>query len=154
MEPTKHELYEEAKRLDIEGRSGMDKDELRDAVAEAGDGPPAVFPTGRWLHDHLLGVVLVGLFLLSLIGQFYYQYQEVAQNAIEHGQSAPAMWSAEYLNVFLAAVFENWQSEFLQLLAMVVLTTYFIFRGSAESRDSQDELGAEIKAIREELRAR
>lgn len=57
---TKEELYEEAKTLDIEGRSDMDKDELEVAIAEAraagvtqpvsdaawtrGDGSPATPP--------------------------------------------------------------------------------------------------------------
>lgn len=34
-EPTRDELYEEASRLQIEGRSKMDKDQLAAAVAEA-----------------------------------------------------------------------------------------------------------------------
>ena len=32
--PTRDELYEEAKRLDVPGRSSMTKEELRRAVAE------------------------------------------------------------------------------------------------------------------------
>ena len=47
----------------------------------------------------------------------------------------------------------NWQSEFLQLLAFVVLTTYFIHRGSHESRDGDDELKAMHTGI-DERRAR
>ena len=35
---------------------------------------------------------------------------------------------------------ENWQSEFLQLLTFVVLTTFLIHRGSHESRDSNEGL--------------
>lgn len=34
-EPTKKELYQEAQELDIDGRSQMDKDELREAVSDA-----------------------------------------------------------------------------------------------------------------------
>nr|WP_310820608.1 hypothetical protein [Stratiformator vulcanicus] len=33
-EPTKQELYEEAKRLEIDGRSKMNRDELKQAVEE------------------------------------------------------------------------------------------------------------------------
>src|SRR5690606_30612675 len=36
---------------------------------------------------------------------------------------------------FLSSVFENWESEFLQMSAYVVLTAMLIQRGSAESRD-------------------
>lgn len=35
-EPTKDELYEQAREAGVEGRSQMSKDELREAVAEAG----------------------------------------------------------------------------------------------------------------------
>lgn len=36
---------------------------------------------------------------------------------------------------FLSAVFENWESEFLQMWAYVVLTAYLFQRGSPESKD-------------------
>lgn len=35
MEKSKHELYEEAKKLDVSGRSSMDKEELAQAIHEA-----------------------------------------------------------------------------------------------------------------------
>jgi hypothetical protein len=52
-----------------------------------------------------------------------------------------------YIWEFLAATFENWQSEFLQLLAMVVLTSFLIHRGSAESNDSNDRMEARLDEI-------
>ena len=36
---------------------------------------------------------------------------------------------------FLSALFENWESEFLQMAAYVMLTAVLFQRGSAESRD-------------------
>src|SRR5690606_5372316 len=39
---------------------------------------------------------------------------------------------------FLSALFENWESEFLQMGAYVVLTAMLFQRGSAESRDPDD----------------
>ena len=110
-------------------------------------------PNGRWLHDHLLSVILLVLFIVSLVGQFYFQYRHEVNEAITHGDSAPAASSAEFLESFFASVFENWQSEFLQVLAFVVLTAFFIHRGSHESPDGTDEMAADIKAIREKLGA-
>jgi hypothetical protein len=49
--------------------------------------------------------------------------------------------------IFLAATFENWQSEFLQLLAIVGLTFFLIHRGSAESKDSNDRMKAKLDRI-------
>jgi hypothetical protein len=60
-----------------------------------------------------------------------------AHNAvlIEHG-GAP-LGLLEYLRSgdFASAVFENWESEFLQMAAYVILTAFLFQRGSAESRD-------------------
>lgn len=39
---------------------------------------------------------------------------------------------------FLSALFENWESEFLQMSAYVILTAMLFQRGSAESRDPDD----------------
>lgn len=159
-EQTKQELYEEAQKLDIPGRSNMDREELEDAVNQANDPsglkssePPPRRPTGNWFRDHLLTIILGSLFVLSLIGQFYFQYQHEVEQAIAHGQSPPAATSAEYLNSFWASVFENWQSEFLQLGSFVILAAYFIHRGSPQSRDGSDEMKADIKAIKQKLGA-
>jgi hypothetical protein len=39
----------------------------------------------------------------------------------------------------MSAVFENWESEFLQMLAYVVLTAFLFQRGSSESKDPDKE---------------
>ncbi|HEY7704077.1 MAG TPA: DUF6766 family protein [Acidimicrobiia bacterium] len=110
-------------------------------------------PNGRLIHDHLLSVTLMVLFLLSLAGQMFFQYREVVDEAVAVGAVAPAVMSREFLDPFLAAVFENWQSEFLQLLTFVVLAAYLIHRGSPQSRDSEDEIAADVRAIRRKLEA-
>ena len=157
-EPTKQELYEKARGLDIEGRSAMGKGELEHAVAAADASlsskePPKRRPTGNWFRDHLLSIILFGLFLVSLLGQYYFQYRHEVEEALQHGQAPSGATSGEYLTSFLASVFENWQSEFLQVVTFVVLATYFIHRGSPQSRDGDDEMSADIKAIKEKLGA-
>ncbi len=57
----------------------------------------------------------------------------------EHQQSAEVFGDDGYVWNWGRSTFENWQSEFLQLLAMATLTSFLIFKGSAESRDSDDE---------------
>jgi hypothetical protein len=56
------------------------------------------------------------------------------------------------LPVFLRATLENRQSEFLQLLTFVVLTTYLVYKNSAESRDGQDEIKQAVDRIEEQLK--
>jgi len=49
--------------------------------------------------------------------------------------------------------FQNWQSEFLEVLLLIVATKYFIHRGSPESRDGQDEMQQAIERIEKKLDA-
>lgn len=110
-------------------------------------------PSGHWFHDHLLTIVLASLFFVSWVAQLYFQYQDEVNEAVAHGQERPELWSGEFWAAFLASTFENWQSEFLQLFSFVVLATYFIHRDSPQSRDGDDEMAADIKAIRSKLEA-
>src|SRR5690606_4948838 len=57
----------------------------------------------------------------------------------QHGQAA--LGFAQYLGsgAFLSAVFENWESEFLQMCAYVTLTAYLFQRGSPESKDPDSD---------------
>ena len=43
--------------------------------------------------------------------------------------------------------FENWQSEFLQLLWQVVGLAYFLYLGSPSSKENDDRLEAKIDAL-------
>ncbi len=87
------------------------------------------------------------LFLVTWAGQFFTQLTEVANNAKEHGQQF--MWS-EFWPEFLSATFENWQSEFLQLASFVILSAYLIYRGSSESKDSDDRLESKVDYLLEQ----
>lgn len=152
----KDELLEEARRKEIPGRSSMTKEELQEALGNVPSrdrSKPLREPNGRWFHDHLLSLTLFGLFLLSWLGQLYFQYRQEVHEALQHGDSPPAFLSSEFWVTFLSSVFENWQSEFLQLATMVILTAYLIHRHSPQSRDSSDEMQADIKAIKSKLGA-
>jgi hypothetical protein len=46
---------------------------------------------------------------------------------------------------------ENWQSEFLQLFAFVALSALYIHKGSAESKDSDENVEASLRRIEERL---
>ena len=90
----------------------------------------------RLLRDYSLSLVLAALFAASWAGQAVVQIAVVGDTAAE----------------FWAATLENWQSEFLQVLAFVALTAVFVHRGSAESKDSDDEIKARLDAIERRLR--
>lgn len=97
--------------------------------------------------NYSLGIVLALLFLASWFLQAITGWQEFKAEAIEHGESASVWGGTGYVWPFLQATFENWQSEFLQLLTFVVLTTYVIYRHSHESKDSQEEMQRTIDRL-------
>lgn len=93
----------------------------------------------HWLRDNALTVVLLSVFAVSLIGQSIAGFHAENAERLQHGQAA--LSASAYLTggAFLSALFENWESEFLQMWAYVVLTAYAIQRGSPESRDPDAE---------------
>lgn len=96
-----------------------------------------------------LSIVLFLLFFFSWIGQGIFQWQEFVQHQKEHNQEVK---TEEFIPEFGAATFENWQSEFLQLLTFVVLTTYLIHKGSHESKDTDDEMMGKLVKIEQMLK--
>ena len=87
-----------------------------------------------WLKEHSLLLVNVALFLIFLVGMAISGWQVSNDELIDHG--APAESFAQFLasGDFAEAVFENWESEFLQMGAYVVLTIFLFQKGSAESK--------------------
>jgi hypothetical protein len=88
----------------------------------------------RWLKDHGLLLVNLLLFLAFLVGMAITGWQVANEELLEHG--APAETFTQFLasGDFYEAVFENWESEFLQMGAYVVLTVFLFQRGSSESK--------------------
>ena len=104
------------------------------------------------LRDYNLSIVLFSLFILFWSLQTYAGWVEFQAEQLEHQQIAEVFGSDGYIWKWAAVTLENWQSEFLQLFAMVVLTSIFIHKGSAESRDSQDKILASLERIEERLK--
>src|SRR5215210_673797 len=112
-----------------------------DAMASTSAQPRKRWPLGRYG----LSIVLAGMFLASWIGQFISQLIEVGNDAREHGQSFSM---SEFWPQFWSATFENWQSEFLQLLTFVVLLLamkHVLFKADAEDMEQVQMDLAEIK---------
>lgn len=103
-------------------------------------------------RNYNLSIVLVVLFVLSWVAQTLAGWQEFTSEQAQHGQTAQVFGADGYVWTWAGATFENWQSEFLQLLTMVVLTSFLIHKGSAESRDSQDEMQRSLDRIEKHLK--
>lgn len=90
------------------------------------------------------GWLTLGFFAVSLALHWYFGWRAYRAEAIEHG--SPPEW-AEYLDQMLRDTFENWQSEFLQLLWQVVGLAYFLYVGSPSSKENDDRMEAKIDAL-------
>ena len=89
----------------------------------------------RVFRDNGLTIVLMLLFAFSIVGQWLSGWHVALEDALRHGQPALSLGAYAVSPEFLSSVFENWESEFLQMGAYVVLTAVLIQRGSAESKD-------------------
>ncbi len=92
---------------------------------------------GGRLRDNGLTVALLGLFAVSITGQWLAGWHVENQDLAEHGRAAISLRAYTVSPNFLSAVFENWESEFLQMATYVLLTAMLIQRGSAESKDPE-----------------
>src|SRR5436190_13183548 len=89
----------------------------------------------KFFRDNGLSITLVSLFVIFWAAQAITGFYESNHAAKLHGK--PPLKLGEYLagEDFWEATFENWESEFLQMAAYVVLTAFLFQRGSAESKD-------------------
>jgi hypothetical protein len=103
-------------------------------------------------RDYSLSIVLAAMFLLAWVGQTFTGWVEFAAEQQAHGQVAELFGSDGYVWRWGQATLENWQSEFLQLLTFVVLTSFLIHRGSHESKDGEEEMKRQLDRIERRLR--
>jgi len=90
-----------------------------------------------------LSLVLLGLTLLFIGGQALSGQHAYNDELRQHGQAPLLLWDYLHSGHFIGALFENWESEFLQMGMYVLLTVKLRQWGSAESRplppETEDE---------------
>ena len=89
----------------------------------------------RFVRDNSLSIALLGLFAFSILDHMLAGWKVENQELREHGKAALSLGRYLADASFWSSVFENWESEFLQMGTYVVLTAYLVQRGSSESRD-------------------
>ena len=124
----------ESKRLGQEGRES-DKDQKVGPHAQK-DSPAWARVEGwrRTVYSRSLGLTMGAIFVLSWGAQFIAGRSAYNADQIQNLQ-APLDWG-DYLTApdFWNRTFQNWQSEFLAVASMVVLSIYLRERGSPESK--------------------
>jgi hypothetical protein len=82
--------------------------------------------------------LLVAMFLFSALGMIWSGHAIYNEELQQHGSAGVGLPTYLVSGDFLSAIFENWESEFLQMSAYVMLTATLFQRGSAESRNPDD----------------
>ena len=100
------------------------------------------------MEKYSLSIVLFIFFLVSIIGQAYFQYSHELKEAESNNQT---LTTEDFTNSFIASTLENWQSEFLQLFTFVILSTFLIHKGSPQSKDGDEEVERTLKRIEEKI---
>ena len=105
----------------------------------------------RLWRDYGLSITLVVLFLGAWSLQTWTGWVEFVAEQAALGQTAAAFGDGGYVWSWAQATFENWQSEFLQVLVFIVLTTFLVHRHSHESPDTDYENEAALRRIEAKL---
>ena len=86
------------------------------------------------LYEHSLALALLLLFLISFLLHAIGGAREYSQEQLAHGGQAVS--TVEFLRTseFWFQSFQNWQSEFLAVFSLVVLSIFLRQRGSPESK--------------------
>ncbi|MES2903215.1 MAG: DUF6766 family protein [Pseudomonadota bacterium] len=88
--------------------------------------------------------ITLGFFAVTLVLHWHFGWRAFVDTAAQHGETA--QWSAFAIEA-LRDTFENWQSEFLQLLWQVVGLAYFLYLGSPASKENDDRMEAKVDML-------
>jgi hypothetical protein len=124
----------ESKELE---RAGLESDEEQKVGEHAGVNSPAWAKAGgarRLLYSWSLTLVMATIFLASWLAQSVAGWAAYNETRFQQLQD-PLTWGAYLVGAdFWSRTLQNWQSEFLAVGSMAVLSIYLRQRGSPESK--------------------
>lgn len=105
------------------------------AISTAASSSYLTGKTMKLLKDNGLTIVLVLLSIATIGGMMLTGWTVYNHELAEHGAAQIGLSAYATSGHFLSSLFENWESEFMQMSAYVMLTAFLFQRGSAESKD-------------------
>lgn len=96
------------------------------------------------MKRYAYGWITAAFFLISIFGHWFFGWYAFVDEARSHHQSPEI---SSYLFEMGRDTFENWQSEFLQLIWQVVGLAYFLYIGSPASKENDDRLEVKIDEL-------
>ena len=113
-------------------------------MVDSPEGPERAAARYGVLGKYSYAWLTLAFFLVSLVLHWYFGWQAFQDESREHGQVAEF---GQFATEAMRDTFENWQSEFLQLLWQVVGLAYFLYLGSPSSKENDDRLEAKIDEL-------
>jgi len=103
---------------------------------EPGPAPWPVRRGGLWLrlYERSLAIAFGGLFALSFVLHLYGSWQAELEQRLARGEGPVTIWHHLAGASFWFESFQNWQSEFLAVLSLVVLTIFLRQKDSPQSK--------------------
>jgi hypothetical protein len=100
----------------------------------------------RFFKNNSLSIALFSIFFGTLIGMSIVGWRTTNQDLVSHSKSTQNY--GEYLvsGYFIEGVFENWESEFLQMWALVVLTVWLRQKGADDSKPIRGKTPQDTKS--------
>jgi hypothetical protein len=89
----------------------------------------------RFLRENSLSLVFLLFFVLAVAGQAFAGWHEFNDEALAHREETISLGRYLTSSSFGNALLENWQSEYLQFTLYILVTVWFIQRGSPESKE-------------------
>lgn len=125
-------------RGSAESKSPDGSEESEGSSAAAGKARPP-WPVRRggwvlWLYAHSLSTALLILFVIAFLIHASGGVHDYNLSQLEHGKPAVTLLQFMATSEFWFQSFQNWQSEFLGLGSMIVLSIFLRQRGSPESK--------------------
>jgi hypothetical protein len=113
-------------------------------MVDSPEGPERAAARMGTLGKYSYAWLTLAFFLVSLVLHWHFGWQAFQDESREHGQVAEF---GQFATEAMRDTFENWQSEFLQLLWQVVGLAYFLYLGSPSSKENDDRLEAKIDEL-------
>jgi hypothetical protein len=104
-------------------------------------------------RDNGLTIALLALFAVSIVGHALAGWSAHNEEQRQHGDAVIGLLQYLGSGAFISTMFENWESEFLQMAVFVVLTAYLFQRGSPESDDPDISPAARKAATTRDMKA-
>jgi hypothetical protein len=103
----------------------------------------------RFIRNNGLSIVYLGLFLITLCVMSVAGHHHYNADQREHHDPSVSYWAYLHTGDFVEGVFENWESEFLQMGTYVLFTVWLLQKGSPESKPLDEQAPQDVDPKRQ-----